>query len=136
MDFNKYMLGVESIDNQHMKLLSMVEDVGALVKESRKYDRYDEIASIIQELEKYTVDHFSYEEQLMLDSHYNKKFSHREKHKSFIKQIQEIDINDIDNCQFTFLVSLFDFISTWLTTHINNDDREFAEWYEVNNDSN
>lgn len=133
MDFNKYMIGIESIDNQHTKLLSLMEDVGMLIKDSIKYDRYDEIVSIINELEKYTVDHFAYEEQLMLNTYYRKQFSHRDKHKLFIERIKSINLDDVDSCQFDFLVSLFDFISVWLTNHIDKDDREFSLWYQAYN---
>ena len=124
------MLGIESIDKQHTNLLEMIEDIGTLIKKSLKYDTYDAIMSIINELEKYTIDHFSYEEQLMLNLKYNKMFSHREKHRFFVKQIKNIDSTDIDESQYDFLVSLFDFLSMWLINHIDNDDREFAKWHE------
>lgn len=128
MNYDKYMLGVESIDNQHIKLLSLIEDIGMLIKDSMKYDRYDEIAVIVNELERYTVNHFSYEEQLMLNAHYNKQFSHKAKHKFFVDQLKSINVNNVDESQFSFLVSLFDFLSAWLIDHIDKDDREFTLW--------
>ena len=86
MNLDKYMLGIDSVDNQHVKLLSIIEEIGELIKGCKKYDRYDDIVSIVHELEKYTVDHFAYEEQLMLNTYYRKQFSHRDKHRFFCKR--------------------------------------------------
>lgn len=129
---SKYLIGIDSVDIQHMKLLAMIEDIGLLIKDVRNYDRYDEIVSIITELKRYTVEHFTHEESLMLDSRYGKRFTHKAKHLSFIREVNGINLDEVDRSQFDCLVALLDFISKWIVNHIDKDDREFAEWCNEN----
>lgn len=131
-DFKKFELGIESIDAQHRQLLSILEDVYELIRIKSTTDKYDEIFNVIGRLKQYTVEHFSYEENLMSQLNYPKFSSHKLKHIEFIESIEVLDLETVDEDQTSTLINLLDFISKWITEHINSEDRRFALYFMIN----
>lgn len=129
---DKYLIGINSVDTQHMKLLLMVGNIGTLIKNAKNYDRYDDIVGIINELKRYTIEHFTHEEELMMSVRYPYRFTHKTKHSTFVRRITDIDLREVDESQFDYLVRLLDFVSAWIVSHIDKEDREFAKWCSNN----
>lgn len=129
VDFEKYRLGIEDIDTQHRQLLDVLEDIYYLMRLKETTDKYDDIVEIIIKLKQYTVDHFSFEEKLMAEQNYQHLPKHKTKHMTFIETVETINLDDIDKMQGEHLVRLLDFVSKWLTSHINTEDRKFALYY-------
>lgn len=128
-DYFNYVLGIESVDIQHAKLLYIVKQVGDLLRDVHKFDRYDEIIKLINELKQYALEHFRDEEELMEMVRYPKRFSHKANHTRFIREINSIDLSYIDKSQYECVRSLLDFISEWIIKHIDMQDRAFTEYY-------
>lgn len=129
-DYFNYVLGIESVDIQHGKLLYIVKQVGDLLKDVHKFDRYDEIIRLIHELRQYTVEHFRDEEKLMENDRYPKRFSHKASHSRFIREINSIDLASINDGQYECVRALLDFVSEWIVKHIDIEDRMFADYYK------
>ncbi|SMB92033.1 hemerythrin [Desulfonispora thiosulfatigenes DSM 11270] len=119
----EYSTGVQSIDEQHKKLIEIADRAFKLLKDDFCVDKYDKIVSILEELKDYTVYHFQSEEEYMMSIRYKKLFSHKALHEKFIEKINEVDFNKIDEDQNEYILGILEFIVTWIENHILGNDK-------------
>ncbi|MBP2649642.1 MAG: hemerythrin-like metal-binding protein [Firmicutes bacterium] len=122
----EYRVGIESIDEQHKKLLEIADRVVKLLQDELITDKYDKIVALLEELKEYTVYHFTFEEAYMKSIGYSKLLSHKVAHDDFIEKISNIDLNKIDDDQDGYLLSLLDFVADWIGNHIMKTDKKYA----------
>lgn len=118
-------LGVEAMDNQHIKLVDMINDVQTLLNEGRK----DEARSyFVKTLSAYIVEHFSNEEQFLESIGYPSIIEHKRIHQNYRKSFQDlsplIELKDDD----AFREAISDTYK-WIVGHIGKTDRKYAEFY-------
>lgn len=118
-----YLIGIEQIDNQHKKLFEIAGRAVDLLKNEFYTDKYDRIVEIINELRNYYSYHFTYEEKYMLSIGYKRYFSQKVDHDDFIEKIRAIDLNEVDENQDEYLMSIIDFMIEWITNHILQKDK-------------
>ncbi len=123
-----------TIDEQHMKMIDMINQMSEIASIDDGYDRYDEIVKIFNGLKDYTVYHFNHEEGLF-DQHgydsFNIKIQKLE-HKSFINKVAAINLYQLDENQTETVRSVLEFLSKWLDHHILVTDRKFGSFLEEN----
>jgi len=125
---NKYSVGIVDIDNQHKKLFSIGRDlVDVLENASEGLDQYDEIKRLIKDLHNYTIYHFDSEEKLLEKADYIGLPSHQFQHKIFIKRLEDIDLDKLDQDQKDSTMELLDFIANWIGNHILEIDMQYKE---------
>ncbi len=122
----EYLVGIDSIDEQHMKLIEIANRAYALLKNEFITDKYDKIVEIIGELKDYTVYHFSFEEEYMKSIGYKKLFSHIVLHGDFLEKVNAVNLDEIDNNQNEYLTRIMDFVCNWLVSHIVREDKLIA----------
>lgn len=125
---DKFSVEITEIDKQHKKLFSIGRNlVSVLENTSEGIDQYDDIKRLIKELHKYTIKHFNAEEKLMEKADYiglpNQKFQH----KIFVKKLEEIDIEKLDQAQEDSTMKLLDFIANWIGSHILEVDMKYKD---------
>lgn len=113
-----YLIGVESIDEQHKKLFEIAERAFELLNNDMYIDKYDKIVDILSELKNYTIFHFKYEEDYMLSIGYKRFLSQKIEHDEFIKKINDIDLSKVDSDQDGYILSILEFIINWTSEHI------------------
>lgn len=118
-----YMIGVEKIDEQHKKLFEIANRAYELLKNDMYIDKYDRIVAVLDELKDYTKYHFDYEEKYMQSIGYKGMFKQKIEHDGFIKKINDIDLNKIDEDQDAYLLSILEFIVNWISNHILKTDK-------------
>lgn len=118
-----YLIGIEEIDNQHKKLFEITDEALNLLKDDLRVDKYDEIASILEELKSYAKYHFKSEEEYMLSIGYKRYFSQKVDHDDFIEKINNIDLNKVDENQEEYLMSIVEFAVQWISDHIIQKDK-------------
>ncbi|AGF54496.1 hemerythrin [Clostridium saccharoperbutylacetonicum] len=123
----EYKIGVEHIDEQHKKLFDLADKAYMLLKDAFTIDKYDKIIEIITELKEYTIFHFKSEEEYMESINYKRMFTQKIEHDKFIKELEAIDLNHIDQNQDESLLKLLDFLNEWLTEHILKNDKLIGE---------
>ncbi|MBC8588308.1 bacteriohemerythrin [Paratissierella segnis] len=123
---NKYLLGIDIIDEQHKELFCIAGDAYDLLKNEFYIDKYDKVVKLIEELKRYATFHFETEEKYMMEIGYKKLFSHKMVHNDFIKQVNEIDLEKVDENQEEYLASIIQFIVDWIEQHILRMDREYV----------
>lgn len=114
----EYKIGVESLDNQHAKLFEIAERAYQALTNTFTGDKYDLIVTILKELIEYTEIHFSAEEEYMESIGYKRLFTQKIEHAQFIEKLSDINLDEIDEHQDTYLMELLDYLNNWLTTHI------------------
>ena len=122
-----FLVGIDEIDEQHKKLFAIANRAYELLNNDLYVDKYDRIVSIIEELKDYTVFHFTFEEEYMMKIKYKKFFTQKIQHESFMKKINEINLNEIDSNQDKSLLELLDFINNWISNHILIMDKQIGK---------
>ncbi|MDV4151302.1 hemerythrin family protein [Clostridium sp. AL.422] len=123
---DKFKTGIEIVDEQHKELFRLFNQVYELYNNEFIIDKYDQIITAVEELKDYTKYHFKAEEDYMLSIRYKKFFEHKIKHEDFIRKIDSIDYNIIDNNQQNHLLELLKFITDWLVEHVITVDKQIS----------
>lgn len=122
----KYLIGVELIDQQHEKLFALTNEVYELLKDNFKPDKYDNIVSVLNELREYSKIHFRDEEEYMEQIGYKKLFTQKMDHAEFMQKFNEVNLDEIDENQDEYISGLLNFLSNWLIEHILEKDKLIA----------
>ena len=114
----KYKIGVPQIDEEHEKLFEIGERAYQLLKDPYVIDKYDKIVEVIEELKAYTVYHFKDEEDYMESINYKRLFTQKIDHADFIKKINDVNLDKIDENQDEAIMGILTFLNDWLISHI------------------
>ena len=108
----------EKIDTEHGKLFEIGERAYQLLIDKFDTDKYDKIVEVIQELKEYTIYHFNAEEEYMVSINYKRLFTQKIDHAFFIKKLEEVNLNKIDENQDEAIMGILTFLNDWLISHI------------------
>ncbi|MCF0149318.1 MAG: hemerythrin family protein [Clostridium sp.] len=121
---DKYKTGIELVDEQHKELFRLFNKTYKLYYNEFLIDKYDQIIAAVEGLKEYTKYHFKAEEEYMVSIRYNKFFEHKLNHDDFIRKIEAIDYNIIDNNQQSQLLEILKYVSNWIIDHVVTVDKE------------
>jgi len=125
----EFELEIESIDDQHKKLLEIGNRISDLLEtHDEDSDNYDEIIDVIKELKEYTVYHFQNEEKYFLEYKYPDYANHKKEHDDFIAYISSVDFNKIDENQEKFMKDLLRKVINWVFNHIITTDFLYKDY--------
>ena len=126
---DSYSVGIASIDQDHKKLLGMINQ---LQTAAHYHTDDDLIEQTLNDLVDYTKYHFAREEDLMRDNGYPDFEAHKQQHEDMVKQVAKfIDEYRIDKTRTIDNVTLF--LKTWLINHINGSDQAYAPFLQQHN---
>ena len=87
---DSYSVNVKSIDEQHKKLVSIINELNnAMLYEKGR----SVIGKVLKDLVDYTVSHFDYEEKLMEKNGYSDLENHKQIHKDLLKTVGKFMMN-------------------------------------------
>jgi hemerythrin-like metal-binding protein len=119
-------IGIKEIDEQHQELVSIINQVEVLFKQSMEGGSdISETHKIIETLSAYAASHFEKEEQLMTKFGYPHLDEHMKEHEYFVKYVDDMTIEKITQSEETALIQLFAFLSDWVVSHIKKEDFEY-----------
>ncbi|NPA69129.1 MAG: hemerythrin family protein [Chlorobi bacterium] len=124
-----YSVGINKIDNQHKKLIELINKLFASLSEGNAEDI---IPDIIKELTEYTQYHFKTEEDLFEEYNFPDKNEHILKHKNFIQQVEKWKDKLIQNDE-NLHYELMNYLKMWLIEHITGDDFLYKDFFKKNN---
>lgn len=107
-------VGVEEIDEDHRKLVSIFNTLNHAVQDK---EAPDYLAAILEELINCTVWHFSHEERLMLKYRYPSMAEHQAEHRELIQSARELQ-QEILRAVKPVVEQHIEFLERWLTEHI------------------
>jgi hemerythrin len=125
-DFDKeFKLGIEAVDNEHIRLVDMLNKVYSLIGEGRKDDARKYFS---ETLSGYVNEHFANEEKFMESIAYPGLEEHHKIHENFKKNFNELKplIEAYDDSAFRKALSD---AFTWIIGHIGKTDRKYATFY-------
>ncbi|MBF0138583.1 MAG: hemerythrin family protein [Magnetococcales bacterium] len=119
-------VGCTEIDNDHKKLVGLLNNLIVAVSENRGRDV---VGKVLNDLLSYTAWHFRHEERLMQTYRYEGIIAHKNEHAELIghadslrRQFQE---KEVDITQ-----EVIDFLKQWLTHHILETDLHMGRFLE------
>lgn len=122
---NELSVGIQSIDEQHKKLVNMIN---ALNDAKLSGSSNDLLGKIFSGLAAYTQKHFAYEENMFAEYGYSNSEEHKRQHSELIAQVIELKERFMDNPEGTISDDLMLFLKRWLTNHIMRTDKEYTEF--------
>lgn len=123
-----YSVGYEVIDNQHQRLVEIINDLYNAFSRSAAND---EIEPILKRMLAYTEYHFQTEEKCFAKYKYVESEKHTQEHDSFIEKTKKF-YDDYQNGSATVSYEVMNFLREWLISHIMGSDQEFGEYCRKN----
>jgi hemerythrin-like metal-binding protein len=125
-DFDlEFKLGIEAIDNEHIKLVDMLNQTHELLSEGKKEEARVYFG---QTLSAYVNEHFANEEKFMQGIGYPAFDEHKKIHDNFKQSFQELapTIESFDEAAFHKALSD---AFTWIISHIGKTDKKYVTFY-------
>ena len=123
---DSYSVGYSEIDDQHKKLVEMINQL----YEAFLQGKADSITGdIIQKMMDYTILHFTEEEKFFEKHNYPGRASHIAEHRSFVERI-EVFRDDFRNESMTISYEIMHFLRDWLISHIQDSDKEYSKYFK------
>jgi hemerythrin-like metal-binding protein len=117
---NIYNIGCKIIDDQHKKLISIINE---LYESQHRGMLQASILGILDKLADYTVYHFSSEKKLFSQYGYPKTAEHD----YFVDKVKELQM-ELSRGSIVLSLKTMDFLKDWTITHILGSDKEFGEF--------
>ena len=123
IDWNdRLSVNVREIDQQHQKLVAMINELNDAMRERRAKEV---LGKIIDGLISYTATHFSTEEKYFTQYQYPETAVHAIEHKNFVKKVTEFK-TAFDNDQMMLSIDVINFLRDWLVKHIQGTDKKYG----------
>lgn len=121
---DEYSVGIKSIDDQHKKLLALINALQTAVNHStgEQFER-----EALDELVDYTHTHFAYEEGLMEDNGYPDFDAHKAQHKNMVDEVERV-LAEYQRDKDTAMTNAIEYLKNWLINHINGTDKQYSEY--------
>ncbi len=116
-------IGVPSIDEDHKKLVEMLNELFAACFAAQGPAM---LSKIVDELVSYTKYHFEHEEGILAEARYDKLEEHKAQHLELVKQVEKIQANLQQGATHKLSNDTLKFLNHWLTNHIQVEDKEFS----------
>jgi len=119
----KLSVGVPSVDDQHKKLVAMLNDLHDAMQLKQSHEA---LGKILDDLIDYTAYHFKHEEYLFEKTDYPAALEHKLEHDELTKQVLEVKQKYEDGAAPTLPIEVLNFLRKWLLTHIAGSDKAFG----------
>jgi hemerythrin len=118
----EYSVGVREIDEQHKRLVAMVNDIHVALAAGKGKDILGEI---LEKLIAYTQSHFVSEEALMAKYDYADLPSHKVAHVKMTKKVLEL-YKEFAQSDVKHSIEVARFLQQWLNKHILETDMKYS----------
>jgi len=121
---DSFSVGVKTIDAQHAGLFAIVNELHSAMM---KRQAQTVTGALLNKLVKYTRDHFAFEESALAATNYSGLALHRTHHRDLTRQVGEF-MERHQRGDSAINIELLQFLSNWLTKHIQREDKEYGPW--------
>ena len=119
---------VAEIDQQHQKLVAMINDLHAAMKTKKTKEI---LGQIIERLIDYAANHFAFEEAYFDQFNYPETASHKKEHDHFVAKVKDVK-KDFDAGRLMLSIDIMNFLKDWLQNHIKKTDRRYTQFFNQN----
>ena len=124
----KYKTGIKEIDNQHIKLVDLINEFYWAFKQGKARD---EINIFFNKAKDYTNYHLKNEENYFEKFNYELKEEHKTQHDYFRNEIKKLEVK-FYNGEFTVSYEFINLLRTWLVEHIQTSDKKYINCFKTN----
>jgi len=117
-------VGIEHLDNQHRKLVEMINELHTAMK---KGEGKMIIQDILDKMTHYTLDHFKSEEVLFDQYVYPETGTHKQEHKAFVEKVANFKTK-FDKGDIFLSIEVIMFLQEWLINHIKGSDKKYTSF--------
>lgn len=121
-----YNIGIKSIDEDHQRLLSLINKLFDAMSHGKAKEI---LAGIFSELINYIKFHFQREESYFEDTNFPEHLEHKLQHDFFIEKINDFKAQ-FDEGNQNVTVELITFLTEWLINHIFILDRKYLNHFK------
>lgn len=121
-----YSVEIPSIDNQHKKLIAIINDLNDAMSQGKGKEV---IGGIIKQLENYTVEHFRFEEDLFRKHGYPETNAHIKQHQDLVKQVSDFR-QKFESGHLMLSLNVMNFLKDWLRNHILETDKKYISFFK------
>ncbi|MDX9715318.1 MAG: bacteriohemerythrin [Dissulfurispiraceae bacterium] len=118
-------VNVQEIDQQHKKLVHMINELHEAMKQGQGPQTLGEI---INRMSSYAVTHFATEENYFGQFGYPGTTLHKKEHSAFIKKISEFK-DGFENGKLALTIEVLNFLKEWLQNHIKKTDKQYSLFF-------
>lgn len=121
---NSYSVGVRLIDNQHKRLIDIINELNDAMGAGKGKDS---LGKVLHELIQYVNTHFKTEEEHMVKYLYPDYETHRYEHEKLTDQVKRF-YDDFNSGKAVLTVQIMNFLRNWLLDHILVRDKKFGKF--------
>ncbi len=118
----KLSVGVSVLDEDHKKLVGMVNELYDAMQAGHGRDK---LGGILDELVKYTKFHFAREEKFFTQTAYPAVGPHKQQHEALTRQVMDVQQKYAGGNAATLSLDVMHFLKNWLVTHIQVSDQGY-----------
>ena len=122
-----YSTGIKLIDDQHKGLVNFVNALMNHVKRGGEEER-DYFIEVINEVVKYSKNHFFTEEKYMLATKFPGYDEHKKTHDEFVVKVDKI-VTGFNAGEKIELKDIVCFLKDWVLVHVAEQDRQYAQYF-------
>jgi hemerythrin len=122
----EFSVGVEEIDDDHKRLLALLNELHEAVEAGAAWDVLDKV---LDGLMLYVNYHFAHEEALFARTDYPGYEHHRRQHRALTITVKEIYQDFQEASSGTLPQQILGFLKNWFYEHILGPDRAFGVYY-------
>jgi len=121
---DEYSVGLDSIDQQHKKLINLINQLTTAVDYStgEEFER-----EALAELVDYTKTHFTFEEGLMEDNGYPDFEAHKAQHRLMMAEVEAV-LAEYEQDHDAAMRHACNYLQEWLINHINGTDKQYSSF--------
>jgi len=119
----KMSVGVKQLDDDHKKLVDMLNRLYDAVSAGRGKDA---LGPILDGLIDYTKIHFGHEEALFTKTGYAVAAEHRKEHDALTKHVLDVQAKFKAGASAILSLEVMNFLKNWLVNHIQGSDKKYG----------
>ncbi len=123
---DSFSVGIKKIDEQHKKLISMINDFHISLSKGHGKQA---LSRILEQLASYVEEHFATEENYMQEFDYPGYIAHKREHDNFTAKVLQI-YEDYQAGKEVVTLELLDFLKKWLKNHILGTDQKYSSFFK------
>ena len=119
----KYSVGNFLIDGQHKRLVSMINQLHESMRDGKGKET---LQKILDDLVRYTKEHFLTEEAMMKKANYPGYAAHKAEHDKLTEKAVDLQKAYADG-KAPLTMDVLNFLKNWLTNHIEGTDKKYKD---------
>lgn len=125
---DKYSVGVSIIDEEHKKLIDIINNVIAAKQHN---NNQNELLKTLNEMVEYANTHFKTEETYMIKFRYPEYQYHKEEHLDYTNKTLAYQSRVVSG-DLHVATEILEYLKSWLVEHIQRTDKKYTDCFNKN----